>query len=220
MFDIHQRISDEHGENDEERRYEYMDGLGEEFARSPEAEAFLKEYQSGLGYFSMFLDYYFGYIGGTVPEMNVRDAEEVIFELFPRKVSTEPENAPEIIAELRAFWTFLSRQYALPQAGKVLALLDDDGVVRLRTELDNPANYGMAKGFVMMGQKAGFDMTTQEGNEQFMLAYNASLALRRIPPEPSSSPPIFPGFSMGPQGTKADRKRKKAQRQARKKNRR
>src|SRR5256885_8402615 len=39
-----------------------------------------------------------------------------VFELFPRKVSTGPESADHIIAELRAFWEFVRREYGLQSA--------------------------------------------------------------------------------------------------------
>jgi len=38
---------------------------------------------------------------------------EILFDLFPRKVSTSADEADEIIRELQAFWTFLQREYHL-----------------------------------------------------------------------------------------------------------
>jgi hypothetical protein len=118
-----------------------------------------------------------------VSEISVSDAKEVIFSLFPQKVSTEPESAPEIIAQCRAFWQFLSREYKLKHAPGIVALLDDASVSRLRQKLADPANYGMAKSCFMMGQKAGFDMTTEEGMLAFQTLYNAKMASRMpLPP--------------------------------------
>lgn len=55
--------------------------------------------------------------------MTPSDLEEVIYDLFPRKVITERGDRAEIIQELRAFWHFLQRVYQLPQAKQMLARL-------------------------------------------------------------------------------------------------
>jgi hypothetical protein len=153
-------------------------------------------------------------------------------------VSTEPESAPEIIDELRSFWQFLQRQYQLPAAAGILPLLDHRAEQRLRDELANPANYGMAKSFFMQGMQAGFDMTTKEGTEAFMLAYNAAQLARleglpglpgedldkgagRVPFLPSSPlGPYLPPSPLTHEEKARKRKERKAQRQARKRNRR
>jgi hypothetical protein len=49
------------------------------------------------------MDYAFFHLGVSIPDLSLPDSNEVVFELFPRKVSTEAESAPAIIAELRAF---------------------------------------------------------------------------------------------------------------------
>jgi len=57
----------------------------------------------------------------------------------------------------------------------------------LQAELADSSNFGMAKSLLSQGKDAGFDMTTQEGLNQFMLSYNASRSAadnRRSDPEP------------------------------------
>jgi hypothetical protein len=44
----------------------------------------------------MMMEYAINYPGVTPPEMSLADFNEVVFELFPRKVSTEAESAPAI----------------------------------------------------------------------------------------------------------------------------
>jgi hypothetical protein len=129
------------------------------------------------------LDFAFDYLGVTPPEMSVRDLREILFELFPRKVSVEPEAAGDIVEELRAFWRFVERQYGLPQSRRLLDDLDTAAEQRLRRELSDPANFGMAKSFFMMGQRTGFDMTTQEGTDRFVAAYNAAILGGDSPPQ-------------------------------------
>jgi len=227
MFDVRQSIHDRHGEIDPDRASKYIDGLMKEFAASPEGQPVYAE--GGGSWPAMMMQYAVDYQGATPPEMSLADFNEVVFGLFPRKVSTEPESAPEIVAELRAFWAFLQRQYGLPNARQMLAALGDDAVDRLRKELADPSNYGMAKSFFMLGSKAGFDMTTQEGLDRFMLAYNSGLMGAKLP-APLGIPPDYhddfddddapPRPAQPGQSREDRRKERKRQRQARKRNRR
>jgi hypothetical protein len=222
MFDIHQPIHDRDGEIDGERVDKYIDGLMEEFVASAEAQPVFDQYGNS-GWPAMMMDYAINYPGVTPPEMSLADFNEVVFELFPRKVSTPPESAPVIVAELRAFWSFLQRQYGLANAKPILASLTDAATRRLERELANPANYGMAKSFFMQGLRAGFDMTTEKGLQEFTAAYNRSLPggggneFEDVPPDiPFVELPPSP---LSHQERAAKRKKRKAQRQARKRNR-
>ncbi len=230
MFDIRQSIYDKHEEIDEERTGEYIEGLMEEFAASPEAQPVIDQF-GRLGWAATMMDYSINYFGETPATMSLASFDEVVFDIFPRKVSTEPDSAAEIISELRAFWSFVHRQYALPNAAKIIATLDDQAAGRLRDELADSSYWGMAKSFVMMGSKAGFDMTSQRGAEEFMAVYNANRLANRsglIRPHAGREYPAEPHFMShltisggSPSNLRSDRRRKrKLQRQARKRNRR
>lgn len=230
MFDIHQSIFDEYDEQDSERAEVYIDGLMEEFADSPEAMPII-EATGNVCWARMMMHYSIDYLGETPPGMALFDFEEVVFELFPRKVSVDSEAAAEIIEELTAFWKFLERQYDLPNAKHILATLDESTVDRLEEELSNSSNFGMAKSFFSAGKEAGFDMTTQAGSDQFMLAYNSSLlgggltdALAEKVTETRSakgpSPSSWQKLGASSQQAQAERRKKrKAERNARKRQR-
>ncbi len=228
MFDIHQSIHHSCGELDEEKAQEFTRHLIGEFAGSPEAQPLIERTGGVGGWVDMMFHYHFGYVGGPLDRMTTRDLREVLFELFPRKVSTEPDSAPEIIAELRAFWQFLQRQYQLPSAPDMVALLDDQAESRLRAELANPANFGMAKSFFMQGQQAGFDMTTKEGSEAFMTLHNIVQMAKLGVPIPGlgkdlgglADIPFAPPSPLTHQEKAKKRKERKAERKARKRNRR
>jgi hypothetical protein len=66
--------------------------------------------------------------------------------------------------------------YRLPQARQMLARLTPQAARRLERELQEPANFGMAKSFVLMGKEAGFDMESPEGMRAWVKAYNATVA--------------------------------------------
>jgi hypothetical protein len=149
--------------------------------------------------------------------------DEILFEIFPRKVSVPAEAAPEIIRELAAFFTFLAREFKLPNAAQCLQVLDERATRRLAKELANPANFGMAKAFVMQGQQQGFDISSEEGLNQWMLAYNAHSALGAASPKGGllATLPIGPvAKQKSPSGLKAQNKAKrKMAKQSRRKNR-
>jgi hypothetical protein len=220
MFDIHQPIYNRDGEIDGERVESYIDGLMEEFVASAEAQSVFDQY-GNRGWPALMMEYAINYPGVTPPDMSLADFNEVVFQLFPRKVSTEPESAPSIVAELRAFWHFLQRQYGLANAKLILASHTDAAARRLERVLANPANYGMAKSFFMRGIQAGFDMTTKEGIDAFTAAYNSSLAGGAREIEDILPPISYEDFPspLSPKQRAEKRKKRKAQRQARKRNR-
>lgn len=205
-FDIKQMVVDsETGGYDEEAAVRYQEALDEQFAQSPEGAAYMAEGKT-LGWTSTFLNYAMSYLGLTPPEMGQGDFDEVLFELFPRKVSVQPEEAADIVDELRAFWTFLGRAYDLPNAPALLKGLDDRATRRLERELANPANFGMAKSMVMQGQARGFDMSTKEGLDAWMHTYNAEHL-------------TMPG-ALGPEAARLPQPAKKSSAKAKEKNRR
>lgn len=205
-FNIHRPLTNKHGELDDDVAAEFEAELVQRFAESPEAEPIL-ERTGDLGWAGAVLEYGRIYEGITVTTMGRRELACVLLDVFPRKVSCEPLSAPEIVEELRAFWSFVRREFGLPNADECLAVLDDKMARTMERELADPRNFGMAKSFVMRGMAAGFDMATQEGMDAFMRAYNASLT--------AAAPGHFsaPGRLRRPP-TQAEKNKKKAQRKA------
>ncbi len=130
------------------------------------------------------LDYGIDYLGVTPPRMSPDHLREILFDLFPRKVSAAAKEASVAIRELQAFWKFLQREFQLANAAACLAILDDKAAQQLQKAMSNPANFDIAKSFVMMGRERGFDMSTEESVNEWMTIYNAELAAgkgKRIP---------------------------------------
>ncbi len=225
-FNIHQKVVNSDGELDEKKAAEYREQLFDLFVESPEGQALFDE---GIrpGWADTMMEYGFGYIGVTPAQMSPGNLREILFDLFPRKVSAEPEEAPDIIRELQAFWKFLQREFQLENAAACLKVLDDKAARQLKQEMGNPANFGMAKSFVMMGKARGFDMTTEEGINEWMTTYNAELAAgtgQRVPSplSPPTTMPTMPTFSgaWGGSARKSQGKsREKMARDSRRKNR-
>ena len=149
----------------------------------------LRERARALGWAGAMIHYAINYPGVTPPTMTPSDLEEVIYDLFPRKVIAERGDGAEIIGELRAFWHYLLRVYQLPQANQMLALLTPQAARRLEQQMQEPANFGMAKSFILMGKEAGFDMESPEGVQAWVKVYNATVAPRLAAPALHPVPP-------------------------------
>jgi len=174
-FDIHQKVFDRDGMILEKKASQYQDQLMQLFEQSPEGRALRDEGVEG-GWANMLIDFGMHYLSVTPPKMAPRDLREILFELFPRKVSAPADEAPEIIRELQAFWQFLQREFHLENAAACLNALDEKTARKLKKEMGDPANFGIAKSFVTMGMQRGFDMSSEEGLNEWMAIYNAEIA--------------------------------------------
>lgn len=224
-FNIHQKVVNRYGETSEEKAKEYRNQLFKLFVESPEGHVLFDEGISP-GWADAMMDYAFGYIGVSPAQMSPDDLREVLFDLFPRKVSADAEEAPNIIRELQAFWKFLQREFKLENAAACLKVLEDRKTVRiLKDEMSNPANFGMAKSFVMMGMARGFDMTSEEDLNKWMATYNAELTAgtgQRVPlplPPPSTTIPPLSGSWGGSNRKSSNESRQQMARQNRQRNR-
>ncbi len=220
-FDIRRDLAPA-GDLDEDAAREYIDTLFERFTASPEARA-LPQAEEDLGWSFTQMRLGIDYLGATPPETSPAELNEVVFEIFPRKVSVEAAEASAIVRELEAFWRFLGREFQLVNAAACLELFGEGAASRLEAKLRDPANFGPAKRFAMFSREAGFDLGTEAGTAEAMLAYNA--ALGASPALPAGPLGAQPGQSRKPAPKKAprSRSRRKARRRAakasRKKNR-
>ena len=206
-------LIDDDGELDDDRVERYRAEILGRFDASPEAQA-----EPEAHWAAMLVDYATSYFRTTVESLSVADLHELVFEVFPRKVSVEPEAAPAIVAGLRAFLAFLEREHPDSQARRRLAVLQGSAPQRLARLLADPSNFGPAKSFMMSGRAAGFDMSSQAGLDawtQHMRKNDLRLPMGR--PVPAAQPRET---STNQRAARQDKKtRRKAQRAARNKNR-
>ncbi len=190
----------------------YTDELIELFAESPEGQAHREEYQN-IGWSGQFVSLGFIYQEVLLPDMFDDDVEAILFEIFPRKISLmSPDDADDVIPELIAFWQYLHREYQLSNAEDILDFLKAMDPKEFQAEMNNPANFGMAKAFFQGGLDAGFDMTTEEGAREFQSVYNADLNAagpfgQLSLPEP---PELLQNKATRPKKSKSKQKRRKA----------
>jgi hypothetical protein len=219
-FDIHQLDNVEFGDSMAEQALnEYQDAVLDQFINSPEGQARL-EADPGLGFWAaQLIDYGYSYIGVTLPQMRVRDINEIVTGLFPRKITVaSPETVEDTIPELLAFWRFLKSAYGLTNAEPILQFLNKIEP-EFKTAMNDPSNFGMAKSLVTMGQAAGFDMTNPDECNAFVQQYNANRALNQTD---SSLFPFGGGFdsisatASVPRSSKASAKRRRLRKIAKK----
>jgi hypothetical protein len=157
---------------DEDAEAVYYEQASGAFCQSPEASQVIDRGDE-MGWYRMLLEYGIHYLGQTVDTMTLESVTGFVLDYVPRKVTTSPDSAPAIVYELVRFWEFLDRVYALPEAKSIIAWLSQPGLVpQLKTELSDTSNYGIAKSLFMMANDAGYDMTSQEGCNDFMAAFN------------------------------------------------
>lgn len=193
-------------EVDSDARAELEDELLARFEDSPEAQSLAE-----VGFAPLLMDYAADYFNATIATLDAHELREILFSIVPRKVSIEAAAASGTIAELRAFYAFLKREFGLKQADACLRELGSDAVKKLAAALSNKSNFGMAKSLFMGGAEAGFDMSSKQGIEAWMQQVSSK-------PLPDSFPlPL--GVPVRPVG-KADAAKKKQQRKTAKKARR
>jgi hypothetical protein len=138
-FAIDQEVFDDGGLVLETVAERYTDDVMARFARSPEGSAVLKECDR-FGWAALVVDYGMRHRGVNIAKLHRTDLDQILFEVLPREFSARPEEAPEIVAELRAFWRFVQREYEPAFAADCLALLErSDLAEALRRKLARPA---------------------------------------------------------------------------------
>jgi len=187
-FDIY--ALDKLEDYDEENTEAYQEALHQLFAESPEAEAH-RELDPEMGFWSYQSIYYAqAYIGVTLPQMDKANMEELLLDIFPRKISiSSPDEMETAVPEISAFWRYLQRVYKLRNAGKILAFLDQVQPQFIRA-MQDPSKFGMAKSFFMQGHAAGFDMTDKTEVNKFMLLHNMAMMQGNVEALPPVSPDI------------------------------
>lgn len=168
-FDIRQEIFDD-GECDDATFDAYLAELLREFARSPEGSSL-----AGAGWTELVADYARSYFGVTLPGLQPADFDEVMWSILPRKLVCDPAEAPEIIRELRAFWTYTRREFELPQAEECLGIIGEGAEDRMKDCLRGDGRPGIARSLMAYAQAAGLDIASPEGIAKLIASYNESL---------------------------------------------
>jgi hypothetical protein len=126
-FAIDQEVFDDTGLVLEAVAERYTDDIMARFARSPEGSAVLKQCDR-FGWAALIIDLGMRHRGVNVARMHRTDLDQILFEVLPREFTARPEEATEIVKELRAFWRFVQREFEPVFAEDCLALLERSGL--------------------------------------------------------------------------------------------
>lgn len=156
------------------------------------------------------------YLDVPIAQVGAPELRELLFDLFPRKLSVPPESATEIVAELRTFWRWADAEFGLETATECLAVLRPGVEGVLERALRDREQHGPAKSLVMGAVAAGYDMSSREGVAKFIADLDAGKLDRRLaategiplPPERRASP-----------GKAQKKKKRKSEKKSRKQNR-
>lgn len=160
---------------------QYIDDALQQFINSNAGKAYRKKYPTGGFWIGTFIEFAYLYAESTLPEMTKRDAQFVMEEILPRKLTLmDPEEANNAIPELIAFWTFIKDEYRLRSAGAIAKYLQSING-KFKAWVNDPARGGIAKNFMMAGMNSGIDMSSEAGIKEFQAIYNQRL---------QSNPPI------------------------------
>ncbi|ABW30968.1 IS1096 element passenger TnpR family protein [Acaryochloris marina] len=172
---------------------DYINGLINEFIQSDVGIAHTQTYPEGGFWIGTFIEMAFAYGEFTLPKMTKGDAQLVMENILPRKLTLRDRSeAEDAIPELVAFWTFLKREYKLRSGGaiaKYLTSIQD----KFADWMFDASRGGIAKNFMLQGMQAGFDMSSQADIEAFQAEYN-----QRIKADPQNNPliPVEPTVPM------------------------
>jgi hypothetical protein len=106
--------------------------------------------------------------GRTVLSLEAAQLAMLVFEVLPRKVMLEAEDAAPVVADLRLFYAFLDRVFALPQARACLEILGEGAAEKLAEAIASGEHFTREKAILLKGTKAGFDMYTPEGIQAYV----------------------------------------------------
>lgn len=128
---------------------------------------------------SIFSEQMYTYCLQTPEEWSVDALNEVIGEVFPRKVSGPEQLFESVEPVLRAFFQYLSDMGHLNNSIILVQALKEIAHTMLKQSRDS-TNWGMAKQFVMAAISSGVDLQSKEDLDKFTADYNANI--RRTSP--------------------------------------
>jgi hypothetical protein len=184
-------------EIDFDTRHKLEDELLNQFSASPEAKVLTDIFAVPL-----IMDLAANYFGQTIATLSPETLREVLFQIFPRKVTIEASAAEAIIKEHQAFYRFLKRSYGFKDADALLKVLGGSATKNLKASLSDTSQFGLAKSLMMQGASSGSPMDSAENIEAWMKK------LQNMPLPPSFKIPIMDGPPTTPKPPTATKKNK------------
>lgn len=154
---------------DDERGFQgARDRLAGEFGQTAEG--------AGLEWVAeQVLDLKWGYLGGDLATWRPRDVEEILLEIYPRKVVLERSDLPDVIRGFAGLLRFLDAAAVLTTStrGAELATLVEELAAPFAAAMADESRWGMGKRLLGSAAAQGFDLSDPSQLEDIVAAFNA-----------------------------------------------
>jgi len=180
-FDINQMFFDNQGYFLEEEAEQYIDTLCQRFVESEEGKAYLQGQEADWS--QLFLDLVIRRFGMSLQYVYTEVMREIFYDVIPASVVIDIEDASDVIAELKAFFHFLKREFNLKNCDACLKVLNQKNLLkRFTDELKDSSNYSPTKAILMQMLDADVDINDQSQVAAFIEGYNAKMTEALKPP--------------------------------------
>ena len=103
-----------------EKLEQWLNAIIPEYLSSPEYNKLSKANQKAGGkWFAVFMDFYLGYIGQNLKDLDEIAAREIMLNLLPRKIICSDSRVKTIVPDILACWQFLRRELNRNKTGKL-----------------------------------------------------------------------------------------------------
>ncbi|MGE0386986.1 MAG: hypothetical protein AB7Q97_19860 [Gammaproteobacteria bacterium] len=195
------RLDARDGAPDHDLRRELQEELVRRFVYSPEAAVL-----PGAQFCMLIMEIAAAFFDMTVASLGPTQLRHIVFDDIPRKAAIGADAADAIVAECRAFYAFLDREFGLPQARACLRLFGRGAAGRLRAALSDSGNFGLMKSLFAEAVDEGLDLDSVDVIESFLAPGRPGAGARApfdAPPRPAKRA-----------GTHAKKAKKKSRRKA------
>ena len=131
------------------------------------------------------LEYAWVYVGSSPEELNEYTLEEVLLEVFPRKITAERDLFEKVAPVIEVLLRWLESEGILADTSSLVETVRGWADTIVANGMD-PQYWGMAKSFVMQARADGVDTQDEQAMQRYLVEYN----LRRMERNLSAQPAI------------------------------
>jgi len=173
--------------------------LAEEFMESEEAKRLAEDLFEDAGFIAhCLLENAWNYVGASPEELNEVVLDQVLLEVFPRKITADRELFEKVAPVTEALLKWMESEGILADTTGLVETVHNwaEAIV---IEGMNPRNWGMGKSLIMQAKADGVDITDREAMQRFIAQYNHRLFQKDMPRfEPNNFTPPIPIVERSP----------------------
>jgi len=182
---------------EDSREYDDPERQSEEltvrFMQSEEAGKLDPELFEDAGFIVNYVvEYAWVYVGSSPEELNECTLEEVLLEVFPRKVTAERELFEKVAPVTESFLRWLESEGILGDTSSLVETIRSWADTIVANSM-NPQYWGMAKSFMMQARADGVDTEDEQAMQWYIAECNLRLMERNLSAQPDLrdlSPPV------------------------------